>query len=602
MSIGNNGIPDAFLGIFQCRATASKNLLYKRFSSVLHRFETERGKGGENRTSRLPFYRRCHPSPPSATLVMVAFFVLNFLLFGMVSRGGSRIAGSQFFQLYATLLWMINDFPTYGDLSGWSMKGYQACAICMDDKSSFGIQGKISFMEHRRYLRENHVWRRSRLRDGKVEHKAPLVVMNGYKILEQLDQLEFPVMSKHSSIQDKKRKRALNWTKKSIFFDFPYWSRLLLHHKLDVMHIEKNICDNLVGTLLNIEGRTKDTTNVRLDLQDLQIRKGLHLVEVGIRLVKSHASYTLTSSERVEFCKFLKSIKFFDGFVSNISRMIRVSDLNRLQAYIIIILFKLERIFPPAFFSVMYVRNKVRLKRSIVEVYVMNESSTFCSRYLRGIKTRFTRDGRNDDTIVEDEVLELRESSNLFDDFFSLAMGPTFDQLFVLDFNDQAMNRFVEHQMLTTFKEFRTDSHRHFKKYIDPGEACANPPNALYELAERKGKLELFWETHIRAETFVSQATEDAYNQMLELQFQATPEGSQPLSEDEICDQVLGRRLGCSKGLGWRPKSKVYRTTSASSSSTSFSQSIEKEIELQAKFNEAFERIEVQDRNCQAKR
>ncbi|KAA0066901.1 CACTA en-spm transposon protein [Cucumis melo var. makuwa] len=52
-------------------------------------------------------------------------------------------------------------------------------------------------------------------------------------------------------------------------------------------------------------------------------------------------------------------------------------------------------------------------------------------------------------------------------------------RLFVLDFNDQAMNRFVEHQMLTTFKEFRADYHRHFKKYSDLEEARANPPNAL---------------------------------------------------------------------------------------------------------------------------
>ncbi|KAA0050362.1 uncharacterized protein E6C27_scaffold88G00940 [Cucumis melo var. makuwa] len=162
-------------------------------------------------------------------------------------------------------------------------------------------------MGHRRYLPQNHVWRRSRLHDGKVERKAPPVVMNGHEILE-LDQLDFPVMSKHSSIQDKKIKRALNWTKKSIFFDLPYWSRLLLRHKLDVMHIEKNVCDNLVGTLLNIEGKTKDTTNARLNLQDLKIRKDLHLVEVGNRLVKPHASYTLTTSERVEFCKFLKSV------------------------------------------------------------------------------------------------------------------------------------------------------------------------------------------------------------------------------------------------------------------------------------------------------
>ncbi|KAA0061374.1 uncharacterized protein E5676_scaffold692G00610 [Cucumis melo var. makuwa] len=52
-----------------------------------------------------------------------------------------------------------------------------------------------------------------------------------------------------------------------------------------------------------------------------------------------------------------------------------------------------------------YVRNKARPEGSITEAYVMNESSIFCSRYLRGIETRFTRDERNDDTIVEDEVI-----------------------------------------------------------------------------------------------------------------------------------------------------------------------------------------------------
>ncbi|TYK11066.1 uncharacterized protein E5676_scaffold73G00520 [Cucumis melo var. makuwa] len=149
------------------------------------------------------------------------------------------------------------------------------------------------------------------------------------------------------------------------------------------------------------------------------------------------------------------------GFTSCRSGTIRVSDLDRLQADIIIILCKLERIFPPALFSVMvhlavhlpyetkitgpvsyswmypierslctlkqYVRNKARPEGSIAEAYVMNKSSTFCSHYLRGIETRFTRDERNDDIIVENEVLELRQSANLSDDFFSLAMGPSFD-------------------------------------------------------------------------------------------------------------------------------------------------------------------------------
>ena len=109
----------------------------------------------------------------------------------------------QFFQLSVVLLWTINDFPPYGDLSGWSTKRYQACPICMGDRSSFGIRGRISFMGHRRYFPQNHVWRRSMLHDRKVERKAPPVVMNGHEILKQLYRLEFPVMSKHPSVKDK---------------------------------------------------------------------------------------------------------------------------------------------------------------------------------------------------------------------------------------------------------------------------------------------------------------------------------------------------------------------------------------------------------------
>ena len=68
------------------------------------------------------------------------------------------------------------------------------------------------------------------------------------------------------------------------------------------MHIEKNICDSLVGTLLNIEGKTKDTIKARLDLEDLNIKKELHLKLEGNKLLKSYASYTLTLNERIEFC------------------------------------------------------------------------------------------------------------------------------------------------------------------------------------------------------------------------------------------------------------------------------------------------------------
>ncbi|KAL0536331.1 hypothetical protein IC582_025275 [Cucumis melo] len=38
---------------------------------------------------------------------------------------------ASFFQLRAALLWTINDFPAYDDLSGWRKKGYKACRFAM---------------------------------------------------------------------------------------------------------------------------------------------------------------------------------------------------------------------------------------------------------------------------------------------------------------------------------------------------------------------------------------------------------------------------------------------------------------------------------------
>ena len=61
------------------------------------------------------------------------------------------------------------------------------------------------------------------------------------------------------------------WKKKSTFFNLLYWSRLEVRHCIDVMHVENNVCDSLIGTLLNINGKTKDGLNARLDLIEMNI-------------------------------------------------------------------------------------------------------------------------------------------------------------------------------------------------------------------------------------------------------------------------------------------------------------------------------------------
>ncbi|KAL9665694.1 hypothetical protein QQ045_000013 [Rhodiola kirilowii] len=49
-----------------------------------------------------------------------------------------------------------------------------------------------------------------------------------------------------------------NRTKKSIFWELPYWMDVKLRHNLDVMHIETNVFENLFNTIMDVKGKTKD--------------------------------------------------------------------------------------------------------------------------------------------------------------------------------------------------------------------------------------------------------------------------------------------------------------------------------------------------------
>ncbi|GMP49669.1 hypothetical protein CsSME_00016587 [Camellia sinensis var. sinensis] len=140
----------------------------------------------------------------------------------------------------------------------------------------------------------------------------------------------------------------------------------------------------------------------------MKIRKELHLKRrADGSFEKPQALYSLSSDERHGFCEFLKSIKYPDGYAANISKCVstkgekltglkshdchillqrllsigmrgylhndicvtlfelgnffqelcsktlKVKDLENLEDCIVLILCKLEKIFPPAFFDVM---------------------------------------------------------------------------------------------------------------------------------------------------------------------------------------------------------------------------------------------------------
>jgi hypothetical protein len=101
------------------------------------------------------------------------------------------------------------------------------------------------------------------------------------------------------------------WHLKVSLYDLPYWSKLKLQYNLDVMHIEKNICENILSTLLNILKKTKDTVAARLDLEDKGIRKELHLPEeASISSTKPKACYVLTPEAKKKFLQFVSNVKF----------------------------------------------------------------------------------------------------------------------------------------------------------------------------------------------------------------------------------------------------------------------------------------------------
>ena len=48
-----------------------------------------------------------------------------------------------------------------------------------------------------------------------------------------------------------------------------------MQHCLDVMHIKKNVSENVIGTIINIPGKSKDGLNARKDLDNMGIRSEL---------------------------------------------------------------------------------------------------------------------------------------------------------------------------------------------------------------------------------------------------------------------------------------------------------------------------------------
>ncbi|XP_038707274.1 uncharacterized protein LOC120002584 [Tripterygium wilfordii] len=329
------------------------------------------------------------------------------------------------FNLRAAIMWTINDFPAYGNLSVWCTYGRFACPICNEDTSSMRLKygKKFCYMYHRRFLDHSSNYRNdAKSFDGTKELRYAPIVLSGSEILHQMRGIKFNLGKASDKVSGVKKG---TWKKRSVFFEVPYWGFNLLRHNLDVMHIEKNVCDNLVSTSLNIDKKSKDNLNARLDLKELNIRKDLWPQQRGSgRTYLPPACFTMTAHEKKLFYEVLENVRFPDGYASNISRCIRknrkfsglkshdchvlmqqllpVALRGTLPNNVILTLCNFERIFPPSFFTIMvhlvvhlaseamiagpvqyrwiylstlksYVRNKACPEGSIAEAYIAAE-------------------------------------------------------------------------------------------------------------------------------------------------------------------------------------------------------------------------------------
>ena len=86
------------------------------------------------------------------------------------------------------------------------------------------------------------------------------------------------------------------------------------------MHVKKNIGESILGTLLDIKGKSKDGINSRKDLEVLGIRKKLHPIDMGSKALLPAAPCTLTDSEKEIFYNRMRNLIVPDGYSSNIGK------------------------------------------------------------------------------------------------------------------------------------------------------------------------------------------------------------------------------------------------------------------------------------------
>ncbi|GJX52109.1 hypothetical protein Tco_0280478 [Tanacetum coccineum] len=183
------------------------------------------------------------------------------------------------FNLRTVVLWKINDYPALGTLCGCPYSGFKE-----NQEDTRGRGGKIQKQKR-----------------NTTEEEGSSSQVNG--------------------------QNGVYWKKFNIWYrKLKYWRHNPVPHCIDFMHVEKNVAESIVGTLLHVPGKTKDGLNARLDLAELGVKPELFAMQDEDKTTLPPAGYTLTNAEKDIFCETLHNIKVPEGYCSNFSSLVNLKD------------------------------------------------------------------------------------------------------------------------------------------------------------------------------------------------------------------------------------------------------------------------------------
>ena len=83
------------------------------------------------------------------------------------------------------------------------------------------------------------------------------------------------------------------------------------------MHIEKNFCDNIINTVMDVRGKIKDDVNARLDMTEMCDRSELQLRHgANGQTLKPKVCYALSLDKRKGLCEWTQQLTMPDAYCS----------------------------------------------------------------------------------------------------------------------------------------------------------------------------------------------------------------------------------------------------------------------------------------------